>query len=92
MSLLHTDSLCIFSRHPQKIIGEFTQLVDEGVSCLASASIVHSNISTVGLERNLDEGENSPKLKTSVGWRVQRWGVVPDGVLKEQKGRKGWER
>jgi hypothetical protein len=74
---------CIFSRHPQKITGEPTQLVDKGSIC---------GPCTVGLERDLDEEENSPKLKISVGWRVQRWGVVPDGVVKDRKEKKGWER
>jgi hypothetical protein len=58
--------------------------------------VVHSRKSTVGLERNLDEGENSPKLKTSVRWRVQQWGVVRDGAVKERVGEieqgKGRER
>jgi hypothetical protein len=35
------------------------------------------------------KGENSPKLKTIVGWRVQQWGVVSDGAVKERKERKG---
>jgi hypothetical protein len=37
------------------------------------------------MERNLYEGENSPKLKTGVGWRVQRWGVVPDGAVRKKR-------
>jgi hypothetical protein len=31
--------------------------------------VLHSRTSTVGLKRKPDEGENSPKLKTSVGRR-----------------------
>jgi hypothetical protein len=54
--------------------------------------MVHRRTYAVGLEKNPDEGENSPKLKTSVGWRVQQWGVVLDGVVKERKERKRWER
>jgi hypothetical protein len=77
---------CIFSRCPQKIIGESIQLVDGG-------SFIQLGLpwSTAGLERNPLEGENSPKFESWCCVEIQQWKMISGGAIKERKGRKGWD-